>query len=239
LYGNAADIIKLREICNEFGLVLIEDSAEALGTYVHNRPVGTFGKFGVFSFHGSKTITCGEGGMLVTDDADLYEAVRRLNNHGRDISETRQFWASKVGYKYRMTDMQAAIGMGQISRFEELTSRKREILENYRKLFSNIPGISINPEVEGMINGAWMPNIVLEKSFQVDIERLREHMNTLDIDARVFFWPLSSMGIYGDPVKNPNAYELPKRSLNLPSFHDMTDEEQNRVYNAVKDFLEV
>ena len=177
--------------------------------------------------------------MLVTNDADLHESVRQLNNHGRSSTEKRQFWASRVGYKYRLSDVQAAVGLGQTRRFDELTTRKRAILEKYRELFRNIEGVTLNPVQEGVVNGAWMPNIVFDPSLQVDITTLREYMNSLNIDARVFFWPLSSMGLFGPQVKNFNSYDLPVRSLNLPSFHDMTDEEQYRVYNAVTDYLGV
>ena len=237
LYGNACDLDQIKAICEDNNLYLIEDAAEAIGTYIGGIHAGTEGVFGTFSFHGSKTITCGEGGMLVTNDEVLYSNVRQLNNHGRAISEVRQFWSTVVGYKFRMSDVQAAIGLGQVMRFEELTVRKREILENYRSLFRDVPGLRMNPDLPNVVNGSWMPNLVFSENLNVDIEDLRQHLNLLEIDARVFFWPLSSMGLYGSTSTCPNSKTIASRSLNLPSFHDMTIQDQKRVANAILSFI--
>ncbi len=237
LYGNACDLDQIKTICRNNNLYLIEDAAEAIGTYIGESHAGTEGVFGTFSFHGSKTLTCGEGGMLVTDDEAVYSKVRQLNNHGRSMSEVRQFWATAVGYKFRMSDVQAAIGLGQVLRFNELTNRKREILNTYRSIFQEIPGLQINPEVPNVINGSWMPNLVFSEELSVDIEELRQHLNLQEIDARVFFWPLTSMGLFGSPQDCPNSKSISSRSLNLPSFHDMTIEDQNRVCNAILSFI--
>ena len=237
LYGNACDLSVIQEICHRRNLFLIEDAAEAIGTYIESKHVGTFGKFGIFSFHGSKTLTCGEGGMLVTNDEALYQRVRQMNNHGRATNEVKQFWATAVGHKFRMSDVQAAIGLGQVRRFSELTSRKREILDRYRVLFKGLDGLQINPVMPNVINGSWMPNIVFSEQLSVNIDELRLHLNDLEIDARVFFWPLTSMEIFGSEFDCPNAKSIASRSLNLPSFHDMTDHDQGRVFEAIIGFL--
>ncbi len=237
LYGNACDISAIEEICDRRNLFFIEDAAEAIGTYIESKHVGTFGKFGVFSFHGSKTLTCGEGGMLVTNDEALYDRVRQMNNHGRATNETKQFWATTVGHKFRMSDVQAAIGLGQVRRFFELTNRKREILERYRLLFRGLDDLQINPEIPNVINGSWMPNLVFSQNLDVNIDELRLHLNEMEIDARVFFWPLTSMQIFGSGFDCPNAKSIASRSLNLPSFHDMTDQDQDRVFEAIIGFL--
>ena len=237
LYGNLCDIDKLRQIATKYNLLIIEDSAEALGSYYFSKHVGTLGNFGVFSFHGSKTITTGEGGMLVTDDSNIYEMVTALNNHGRKRNEQKQFWPSYVGYKFKMSDLQAALGLAQLTRFDELIHKKRQILEFYRLITSKIDGLTINPEVEGTISGAWMPNVVFSKDLNISISKIQKQFISKNIDARVFFWPLSSTGLFGKKVENINSYDIPTRSINLPSYHEITIEDLEYVGKVLKSCL--
>jgi perosamine synthetase len=127
LYGNLCDMDKLLAIGEKYGIPVIEDAAEAIGSIYHGRRAGTMGKFGVFSFHGTKTITTGEGGIFVTNDSELYEYVLTLSNHGRARGQIKQFWSDMVGFKYKMSNIQAAIGCAQIERIDELIQRKRDI----------------------------------------------------------------------------------------------------------------
>ena len=128
LYGNLCDMDRLLDIGKRHGIPVIEDAAEAIGSQFHGKAAGSMGAFGSFSFHGSKTLTTGEGGMFATNDARLYEKVLTLSNHGRARGQTKQFWPDVVGYKYKMSNIQAAIGCAQLERIEELVGRKREIL---------------------------------------------------------------------------------------------------------------
>lgn len=235
LYGNLCEMQHLIDIGSRYGIPVIEDAAEALGSIYKGKRAGSIGTFGAFSFHGSKTITTGEGGMFVTNDASLYERVLTLSNHGRSRFEDKQFWPERIGFKYKLSNTQAAMGCAQISRIDELVQRKRDILQKYRIAFCNIDGTSINPEPIDGINGAWMPNIVFADSMNLTRDKIKLRFNEENIDARVFFWPLSSLGFFGGRPSNPRALDIANRAINLPSYHDMTDDEQNRVIKIVQE----
>ena len=133
LYGNVCDLDALAKIAAAHGMPLIEDAAEAIGSQWRGCAAGSLGTFGAFSFHGTKTLTTGEGGMFVTQDSALYEKVLSLSNHGRARGQTRQFWPDMVGFKYKMSNVQAAIGCAQIERIEELIAGKRAVFRYYRE----------------------------------------------------------------------------------------------------------
>jgi perosamine synthetase len=237
IYGNLCEMDKLLAIGEKYGIPIIEDAAEAIGSIYHGKRAGSMGAFGAFSFHGTKTITTGEGGIFVTNDAALYEQVLTLSNHGRARGQTKQFWPDMVGFKYKMSNIQAAIGLGQIERIEELTKRKREIFQYYRDRISATPGVSINPEPIDTINGAWMPTVFFSSEQGVTREMLQAKFNEENIDARVFFHPLSSLPMFKAKKSNKLAWDLPTRSINLPSYHDISDAEQDRVINVIKSIL--
>jgi perosamine synthetase len=233
LYGNLCDMDRLLAIGEKYGIPVIEDSAEAIGSIYHGKKAGSMGKFGSFSFHGTKTITTGEGGMFVTDDADLYETVLTISNHGRAKGQTKQFWADTIGFKYKMSNIQAAIGCAQIERINELIDRKRDILKYYREYLECLPGISMNPEAVGTVNGAWMPTAVFSPETGITRDYIQAALRAENIDARVFFHPLSSLPMFEDKSLNFNAWDLPNRSINLPSFHDLTDRELSTIVNIL------
>jgi perosamine synthetase len=234
LYGNLANISALKVIAEEFGLILIEDAAEAIGSRWGDEHAGSRSHFGVFSFHGTKTLTTGEGGCLVTNDARLFERVQTLSNHGRSHTQVKQFWPDQIGYKFKMSNIQAALGCAQLGRIEELVSRKRQILEIYKKAFKNIDAISMNPEPAGTTNGAWMPTVVFDESSGVTREKLQTAFKSADIDARVFFWPLSSLPPFSS-ISARNAMSISARAINLPSFHDMTESQIELVTTVIFD----
>jgi perosamine synthetase len=216
---------RLLAIGMRYGIPVIEDAAEAIGSIYHGRRAGSMGKFGAFSFHGTKTITTGEGGIFVTNDEELYENVLMLSNHGRSRQQTKQFWPDAVGFKFKMSNIQAAIGCGQMERIEELISRKREILFAYKNELLGLEHISMNPEPEGTVNGAWMPTIVFNRDLEINQKEIIEAFRKENIDARVFFWPLSSLNIFEFYPNNLNARNIADRSVNLPSYHDMSNGE--------------
>ena len=237
LYGNLCAMDRLLAIGRERGIPVVEDAAEAIGSVWHGRRAGSMGAFGAFSFHGTKTLTTGEGGMFVTDDDALHERVLTLSNHGRARGQKRQFWPDVVGYKYKLSNVQAAIGCGQLERIAELEARKRAILRNYRELLADCKGVAMNPEPAGTQNGAWMPTAVFAPETGVTRERLQAAFAALDIDARVFFHPLSSLPMFAGMRGGALAADIPTRAINLPSFHDMTDDEQRRVVAPIRELL--
>ena len=238
LYGNLCEMDRLLEIGRGHAIPVIEDAAEALGSVHHGRRAGSMGRFSTFSFHGSKTATTGEGGLFATDDDGLYETALTLSNHGRARSQSRQFWPDLLGFKYKMSNVQAAIGCGQIERIEELVQRKRAILAAYRERLADRPGVTMNPEPGGTINGAWMPTVVFSKQTGVTREALQAAFAADNIDARVFFHPLSGLPMFEPVDTNAHAEDIPKRAINLPSYHDMSAAEIARVSAVIEALLD-
>lgn len=214
---------RLLAIGEKHGIPVIEDAAEAIGSIYYGKRAGSMGCFGTFSFHGTKTVTTGEGGMFVTNDDDLYEKVLTLSNHGRARSQTKQFWPDVVGFKYKMSNIQAAIGCAQMERIEALTSRKREIFHAYIDGLAGVEGISMNPEPAGTQNGFWMPTVVFDEATGITAADLTAAFAAENIDARVFFHPLSvippfagSLGGSG-PAISPTAPSTFPVSMTSPT----------------------
>lgn len=237
LYGNLCDMERLVKIGEMHGIPIIEDAAEAIGSVYHGKRAGSMSQFGVFSFHGTKTLTTGEGGMFVTHDSDLFERVLTLSNHGRARNQAKQFWPDMVGFKYKMSNIQAAIGCAQMERIDDLIDRKRQIFSCYRERLAGLRGVSMNPEPEGTVNGAWMPTIVFAPETGITREELQAAFASANADARVFFWPLSSLPMFEPVSTNKNAWDIPGRAINLPSYHEITDDEINRVAQTALDVL--
>jgi len=237
IYGNVCDLDRLIAIGKKYNIPLIEDAAEGIGSYWGKEHVGTIGLCGVFSFHGTKTITTGEGGMFVTNDAELYDRVLTLSNHGRKKGQVKQFWADVVGFKYKMSNVQAAIGCGQLERIVELVEKRRFIFNYYHAKLGKVNSISMNPELNGTTNGFWMPTIVYKKNSKVTRESLQAAFKGENIDARVFFWPLSSLPMFQPQPENTWAYDIPTRAINLPSYHDLNEEELDRVIKVAVGIL--
>lgn len=238
LYGNLCDMDALLEIGARHGIPVIEDAAEAIGSIWHGKRAGSMGKFGTFSFHGTKTVTTGEGGMFVTNDDALYEQVLTLSNHGRARGQMKQFWPDMVGYKYKMSNIQAAIGCAQIERIDELIDRKRRVFLAYKEALAGIQGVSMNPEPDGTQNGFWMPTVVFHESTGVTRETLQAAFAQENIDARVFFWPLSSLPAFDPVPANTLAYGLPGRAINLPSYHELALDGIERVVAIVRKVMQ-
>ena len=233
LYGNLADMDQLLAIGVKHNIPIIEDAAEAIGSVYYGRRAGTMGKFGTFSFHGSKTITTGEGGMFVTNDTDLYEKVLTLSNHGRTRTQIKQFWPDTVGFKYKMSNVQAAIGCAQMERINDLIEAKQRILHNYKENLSSLPGLRLNFEPKNCVNGAWMPTVEFKPETGITIQKLKDEFKMNNIDARDFFWPLSSLPMFDDKKENRYAWQIPHNAINLPSYHDMSMIEQKRVIDVL------
>ncbi len=243
LYGNVPDMDAIREIASRQGVAIVEDAAEAIGSEYKGRKAGSFGEAGVFSFHGSKTLTTGEGGMLVTNRQDLYERALFLRDHGRKPGD-KMFFNTEVAYKYRMSSLQAALGLAQLERIEELVARKRQIFAWYQKELADADGMTLNFEAPGTKNTYWMVTVLLDKRFAITKEHLMTRMSEKNIDCRPFFHPLSSLPAYAHSerareaqARNSVAYGISPYGLNLPSGLNMTEEKVRYVSDTFKEIL--
>jgi perosamine synthetase len=244
LYGNMPDMDAVLKVARSRGVAVIEDAAEAAGAEYKGKKAGSFGDTGVFSFHGSKTLTTGEGGMLVTDSEDLYRRVLFLRDHGRKPGD-KMFWNREVAYKYKMSSMQAALGLAQLERLDELMARKREIFRWYKERLSGVDGLTLNPESQWAKNGYWMVTVVLDERFGIEKDYLMREMDARDIDCRPFFHPLSSIPAYEHTQqarhareRNHVSYKICPYGINLPSSLKITEEQVDRVCETLKDILQ-
>lgn len=237
LYGNLCDMDQLMKIGDEFSIPIIEDSAEALGSIYKDMSAGSIGEFGVFSFHGTKTITTGEGGIFVTNNKDLYNKVLTLSNHGRKKGEKKQFWAETIGYKFKMSNIDASLGLAQLERIKELVQKKREILHKYQAIFDDKTKFKMNNQKKNEYIGAWMPTLVFDKALEIQKEDILEYLNNIGIHARPFFYPLSSLPEFKNNSHNKVAYDISNRSINLPSYHDMSSKDIEKVAKHIYEFL--
>ena len=186
----------------------------------------------MFSFHGSKTISTGEGGMLATNDAELYEKILTLSNHGRDRNETRMFWPAVVGFKYKMSNIQAAMGCAQLLRINELVRKRQQTLSTYKKDLLPLGSVSMNPDQEGCENGAWMPTVIFEEKSNSS-PLIQSEMRQSGIDVRPFFVPLSRTGLFLCQKSSPVSNSLYECGINLPSFFDLNEDEQKKVVEVL------
>ena len=243
LYGNMPDMDSICEVAQRHGIAVVEDAAEAIGSEYKGRKAGSFGDTGVFSFHGSKTLTTGEGGMLVTNREDVYRRCLFLRDHGRSPGD-KMFWNTEVAYKYKMTSMQAALGLAQLERIDELVERKRRIFNWYRSELGDIQGITLNYEARNTKNTYWMVTTVFDEKFGFKKEELMALMLEKGIDCRPFFYPLSSIPAYQDleqakqaQKRNKIAYEISPYGINLPCGMKMTEEKVGYVCEVLKSIL--
>ncbi len=243
LYGGMADYDAINRIAQRHSIAVIEDAAESIGSRLHGRPSGSFGTTGVFSFHGSKTLTTGEGGMLVTTDRALHEHIQVLRDHGRQPGD-RFFYNTEVGWKYKMSSMQAALGLAQLERIDELVDRKRRVFAWYRDRLSDLGDIQLNHEPDGVLNTYWMVTALLPE--RVGGKRITmDALSAAGIDSRPFFHPLSSLPAYaGTPQAaaasgaNTVCYRIAPNGVNLPSGLGLRETDVDRVCGVLRELLE-
>jgi perosamine synthetase len=241
LYGNMPDMDAIRDIAHDHDIAIIEDAAEAIGSEYHTQKSGSFGDTGVFSFHGSKTMTTGEGGMLVTDRKDLYDRCLALRDHGRAPGE-KMFWNAEVGYKYKMSSMQAALGLAQLERIEELVEKKRQIFSWYQQNLQSVEGITLNSEAFGTKNTYWMVTAIFDPKLGLAKEEIIPRFKAMNIDLRPFFYPLSSEPAYAAlseartaQKRNAVSYRISPYGVNLPCGMNMTKEMVEYVCEKIKE----
>lgn len=243
LYGNSVDWDELLSVAKTHNVPVVEDAAEAVGAEYHGRKAGSFGDAGVFSFHGSKTLTTGEGGMLVTHRKDVRDRALFLRDHGRPPGD-RFFYNTEVAYKYKMSSMQAALGLAQLERIEELILRKREIFSWYSEALKGQPAVRLNYEAPGSKSVYWMVTAVLDASLGWSKERLMDRFAQEQIDTRPFFHPLSSLPAYAASeqatkakIRNTVSYQLSPLAINLPSGFNLDRPTVERVCQVLKSIL--
>jgi perosamine synthetase len=234
LYGSVCEMDEIMKIGNKYGIPIIEDAAEAVGSEYHGKRVGSIGDFGVFSFHGTKTFTTGEGGAIISNRVDLAEKISTICNQGRRPEQHIMFWVDEIGLKYKMSNLDAAVGVAQFERADELINKKHQIFEWYKEELADFPDIRINVELPMTKNLYWMPSIVFGDSYNFDRDTLIKDTNAEGIGLRPFFYPISMFSMFEAAEDNAVSWSIYKKGINLPSYHDMTREDVTFVCNALK-----
>lgn len=240
LYGAMPDMDGLRALAERYRLAIVEDAAAGVGAEFRGRKAGTFGDTGAFSFHGSKTLTTGEGGLLATAREDVYRRCLVLRDHGRTPGDT-MFRNVEIGWKYRMTALQAALGLAQLERVEELTARKREIFAWYAEALADRSDLTLDHEPPGTRHAHWMVTVLLDPALDLTKDDVIPRLRARGVDCRPLFDPLSSLPAFaGWPGagaarrRNRVAYDVAPRGLNLPSGFNLTRETVGRVCDALR-----
>ncbi len=232
LYGHPCDMDSLVAICKEYNLFLIEDCAEAIGTMYKGKHVGTFGDISTFSFFGNKTITTGEGGMVVTNDETLHD--RSMHFKGQGLAKHRQYWHDVIGYNYRMTNICAAIGLAQLEQVELFLDQKRAIAKLYKENINN-PIITFHDEIGDVVHSYWMFSILVNNSSKRD--ELRDFLELHGIETRPVFFPVHTMPMYSSKFQKYEVAELIGwRGINLPSFPLLNKEDIIYITNLINQF---
>ena len=238
LYGHPCDMDPILELAGRHGLAVVEDAAEAHGAEYRGRRVGALGDVGCFSFYGNKIITTGEGGMCVTNDGALAGRLRLLRDHGMDPK--RPYWHEVVGFNYRMTNLQAAVGVAQVKRLPGFVAKKREIARWYEKCLAPLAHtgkITLQPEAAWAKSVFWMYSILLADT-GATVDAVRRGLGERDIDTRPFFHPTHTLPPYKSDARLPVAEALASRGLNLPSGVGLEPDDVERVSRALAETLE-
>ncbi|MCW3132482.1 MAG: DegT/DnrJ/EryC1/StrS family aminotransferase [Candidatus Methanospirare jalkutatii] len=225
LYGHPCDMDQIMEIARNYSLYVIEDAAEAHGAEYKSKKVGSFGDISCFSFYGNKMITTGEGGMCLTNNEELAERMRNLRDHA--MSKNRKYWHETIGFNYRMTNLQAAVGVAQLKKLDEFVEKKRQIAKWYAeelKEFEEKRLIRLHPETEWAKCVYWMYSILIENKAKVNRNELMKKLEDMGIETRPFFVPMHLLPIYNSNERLPIAEELAKKGINLPSSVTLTED---------------
>lgn len=232
LYGHPANMDPILEIADHYNLAVIEDAAEAHGARYKGRRVGCLGDLGIFSFYGNKIITTGEGGMVVTNEASLADKLRMLRDHG--MSPDKRYWHPILGYNYRMTNVQAAIGVAQLEKINLFLAAKDNIAKSYAKKLRNVSGLTLPPSMPWAENVHWLYSILLdETTFGMSRDSLMEALTDQGIETRPLFYPVHIQPVYETGQHLPVAERLAWMGLSLPSAMSLSPEDIGRIANAI------
>lgn len=238
LYGMPAKMNQIISIANEYDIPIIEDAAEGLGSTYFNKPLGSLTEFGIYSFNGNKIITTSGGGALISSDKESIKKAKFLATQARDNAP--HYEHSHIGFNYRLSNVSAAIGLGQLEVLQERVERRREIFEYYKKELSDIKVISFVEEPDGFYSNRWLTTVLISEGSKVNREDLRVHLESDNIESRPLWKPMhlqpifSSCNFYGFD----NAEFLFKYGLCLPSGSNMTNEDLNRIVTKIKEAFE-
>ena len=235
VYGHPVNMGPILDLAAQHNLFVIEDAAEAHGARYQNKRVGSLGKMGVFSFYGNKIITTGEGGMITTDDDVLAERARFLRDHA--MSPNKRYWHTEIGFNYRMTNIQAAMGVAQMEKIEEYVERKRKIASSYNQALQGIPGISLPPEAAWATSVYWMYSILVDAPYQLSRDELMKALRTHNIDSRPFFYPIHTQPPYHTLDSLPVAERLSRLGINLPSAVTITEADIARIAAVIRQYV--
>jgi perosamine synthetase len=233
VYGHPVEMDPVMEVARKHGLWVVEDAAEALGAEYKGQRVGSIGLVSTFSFFGNKVITTGEGGMVVTNDDALAARMRQLKGQGMDPQ--RRYWFPMVGYNYRMTNIEAAIGLAQLEKFDWHFAQRRRIAEHYGSRFGKGTGVTIQPEQSWAKSSYWMTSVLLHDKFPAR-DLVIQKMAEAKIETRPFFYPMHVLPMYCAQAKQRSfsvADQISARGLNLPSSGNLTAEEIDYVCDTL------
>lgn len=240
LFGNMPDMDGLTKLAEKHNLYLIEDAAEALGSKYKGIRAGKFGIAGVHSFHRTKTLTTGEGGMLLIDDDKVFERAKFLRDHGR--SNTIPYYTLEATPKYMPTNLLASLGYAQFLRIEELIARKRALFHAYKEQLADIDDLTFNMETDEVFNGVWATSLIFGKSHNMTKPEAIKKLAELNIPSRPFFYPLSYLPAYkhynsGSAETNGNAYDISNRGITLACSYGLTDEQITFICKGIRNIL--
>jgi len=237
IYGHPCDMRTIMRIARKHKLIVIEDAAEAHGAQYNGRKVGGIGDIGCFSFYGNKIITCGEGGMVVTNNKKIADRCRRLKN--LDFRASKRFWHGEIGFNYRMTNIQAALGLAQFEQIEQLITKRRRNAMIYNSLLKDIPGVTLPVEQRGVKNVYWMYSFLIDKKFGVGRNQLIKRLRSMGVDSRTFFIPMHQQPVLKEMKitsngRYPVAEDISKRGLYLPSGSGLKKREIEYVCECIQ-----
>lgn len=234
LYGHPADMVRINEIAKKHNILVIEDAAEAHGATINGKKVGSWGKCATFSFYGNKNITTGEGGMITTNDENLYQRCKFLRDHA--MSATKRYWHPEKGYNFRMTNIQAAIGCAQLERIGEIMGAKQRIFNTYSKAL-NGSSIILNQTSPWATNAYWLVTARMKNLSEEKRDELIVRLKQEGVDSRPFFYPMSSLPYLTVTSNTPMSFEIFKEGINLPTYVDLTDEDILYVCQTLQNVL--
>ena len=231
LYGNPCDMNKIMDIAKEYSLFVIEDAAEAHGAKYKGKMVGSIGDVGCFSLYGNKIITTGEGGMCVSNNEKIIDRINFLKNHA--MSKLKKYWHEEIGYNYRLTNIQAAIGLAQLERIDKFIEKRKKIFEIYKKNLENVDGVEFQKQTKDSKMAFWMVSILVENR-----DELMEKLQQKGVETRPVFYPLNEMKPYSSNALFQNSEFISYNGISLPTHVNLTEEEVSFICDSIKKILQ-